>query len=274
MIKRTIHRANGLKRLIMWHGFSGSLPVYLVPEYPKSGGTWFSQLLSECLDLPFPRNSTPARFKSCVLSGHHLFSPRFKNVVVVIRDGRDIVVSAYYYMLFKNEVNQQFGVDHYRKYLRYDDYDDIGGNLPKFIEQLFDTHVKQTFHFSWPQFIDSWLHRDVPIVRYEDLLTDAVAELERVTKSLTGTAVDKDKAAAIVDKYSFKKISGRKQGEENKKSFVRKGIAGDWKNHFSRQAREVFDHYAGEQLIKAGYETDHAWVDQQLSPESDLQRST
>ena len=175
MIERTIHRARALKRLAMWHGLSGILPIYLVPEYPKSGGTWFSQLLSDCLELPFPRNSTPAPIQTCVLSGHHLYSSRFKNVVVVIRDGRDIVVSAYYYMLFKNEINKQFGVDHYRRFLKFDDYDDIRGNLPRFIEQLFDTHVEQTFHFSWPQFIDSWLHRDVPVVRYEVLLTDALS---------------------------------------------------------------------------------------------------
>ena len=272
MIERTIHRANALKRLVMWHGFSGILPIYLVPEYPKSGGTWFSQLLSECLELPFPRNSTPAPFQSCVLSGHHLYSSRFKNVVVVIRDGRDIMVSAYYYMLFKNEVNKQFGVDHYRRHLKFEDYDDIQSNLPRFIEQLFDTHVKQTFHFSWSDFIDSWLNQDVPIVRYEDLLTDAAGELVRVTKALTGNAVDRSKAQAVVEKYSFKKLSGRKQGEENKKSFVRKGIAGDWKNHFTIEASQVFDHYAGEQLIKSGYESDRAWIDRHHHSSVDLEK--
>lgn len=260
MIARTIHRARAAKRLAMWHGLSGVLPIYLVPEYPKSGGTWFSQMLSECLEVPFPRNSTPAKIQSCILSGHHLYSPRFKNATIVIRDGRDIMVSAYYYMLFKNEVNKQFGVDHYRRHLKFDDYDDIRGNMPLFIERLFDTHVKETFHFSWSQFIDSWLCHDIAVVKYEDLLTNASQILVETTHRLTGKTLSSERASAIVENYSFKKLSGRKQGEENSKSFVRKGIAGDWKNHFSAEACEAFNHFAGTQLIAAGYETDHLWV--------------
>ena len=262
MIERTIIRARALKRLMMWHGFSGRLPLYLVPEFPKSGGTWFSQMLSDCLDLPFPRNSNYARFEKSVLSGHHMYSSNFKNVVVVIRDGRDTTVSAYYYMLFKNEINKQFGVDYNRKKLQFKDYDDIQANLPRFIEYLFVQYPKKGFHFSWAQFIDSWLHRDFPIVRYEDLLVRAADILIEVTGKLTDQPISREKAEAIVDKYSFKKMSGRKQGQENKTSFVRKGIAGDWKNHFTADARKLFDQYAGEQLIKAGYESDHSWVTQ------------
>ena len=129
LIERGIVHARALKRLAMWHGFSKRLPIYLVPEFPKSGGTWFSQMLSECLELPFARNTNPARFEKCVMSGHHLYSPNFSNVTVVIRDGRDVMVSAYYYMLFKNEINRQFGVDRHRQDLNFSDYDDIKSNL-------------------------------------------------------------------------------------------------------------------------------------------------
>lgn len=264
MIERTINRIRAVKRLIMWHGYSGKLPLYLVPEYPKSGGTWFSQMLSDCLELPFPRNSSRAKFETSVLSGHHLYSPNFQNVTIVIRDGRDTTVSAYYYMLFKNEINKQFGVDYHRKRLKFKNYEDIQGNLPRFIEYLFQEYPEKRFHFSWSQFIDSWMHHDVPVVRYEELLVRAADILIEVTQKLTGEPVSRETAEAIVDKYSFKKMSGRKQGQENKKSFVRKGIAGDWKNHFTEEARILFNQYAGKQLIQAGYEPDHHWVSQSL----------
>ena len=65
-------------------------------------------------------------------------------MTVVIRDGRDTVVSAYYYMCFKNEINRQFGVDRYRKALQFEDYDDIRSNLPRFIEYLYGEHAKNT----------------------------------------------------------------------------------------------------------------------------------
>ena len=41
---------------------------------------------------------------------------------------------------------------------------------------------------------------------------------------------------------------------------MRKGIVGDWKNYFNKEAREIFNHYAGDQLIKLGYEKDRSWV--------------
>lgn len=277
MIERTIHRARGLKRLIMWHTMSGRLPLYLVPEYHKSGGTWFSQMLSDALGVPFPRNSTPAPIKKSILSGHHMYSPNFKNVTVVIRDGRDATVSAYYYMLFKNEINKQFGVDHYRGHLQFEDYDDIRGNLPKFIEYLFVQYPKKWNHFSWSQFIDSWLVHDFPVVKYEDLLVDAAGILVDITGKLTGEPITRERAEEIVEKYSFKRMSGRKQGEENKKSFVRKGIAGDWKNHFTEEACEMFDRHAGAQLVQCGYEKDRDWVKRAASmiknPADELQAS-
>lgn len=254
-------RARALKRMAMWHGLSGRLPIYLVPEYPKSGGTWFSQMLSDALGLPFYRNTSYQPIRTCVMSGHHAYSSRFKNVTVVIRDGRDTVVSAYYYMCFKNEINRQFGVDRYRNALQFKDYDDIRSNLPRFIEYLYGEHAQKRFHFGWGEFMDSWMTKDVPVVKYEDLLVKPASELTRVVKHLTGDDLPAETADSIVDKYSFKKVSGRSKGEENQKSFVRKGIAGDWKNHFSKEARQVFASFAGRQLIEAGYEPDSSWTE-------------
>ena len=51
-------------------------------------------------------------------------------------------------------------------------------------------------------------------------------------------------------------MAKRNPGEENKHSFLRKGVAGDWKNHFSKEARQVFNKFAGRELIKLGYEVD------------------
>ena len=54
-------------------------------------------------------------------------------------------------------------------------------------------------------------------------------------------------------------MTKRNPGEEAK-SFIRKGIAGDWKNKFSPEACEMFNKYAGGALIKVGYEKDDSWV--------------
>ena len=33
--------------------------MYVVNEYPKSGGSWVAEMLSEALGVPFPRNRLP-----------------------------------------------------------------------------------------------------------------------------------------------------------------------------------------------------------------------
>ena len=62
-----------------------------------------------------------------------------------------------------------------------------------------------------------------------------------------------------MDKYFFRKLYGRKEGEENNNSFLRKGIVGDWKNYFNKESKKVFKEYAGRELIKLGYEKDFKW---------------
>jgi hypothetical protein len=41
---------------------------------------------------------------------------------------------------------------------------------------------------------------------------------------------------------------------------MRKGVIGDWRNHFTEEACKVFDQFAGNELIRLGYEKDHSWV--------------
>ena len=64
----------------------------------------------------------------------------------------------------------------------------------------------------------------------------------------------------FVKRYSFSKLSGgREKGEENKKSHYRKGKAGDWKNHFTDEHRRVFKERYNDVLVELGYETDANW---------------
>ena len=75
-----------------------------------------------------------------------------------------------------------------------------------------------------------------------------------------GAVIVAARAAAIADEFSFERQAGRRAGEEDKRSFLRKGIVGDWRNYFTREAREVFAGFAGSELVLLGYERDRAWV--------------
>ena len=248
------------QRWLMLRGLSRVLQLYPVLEYPKSGGSWFAQMLADALELPFPRNRRPP-LASCVMHGHHLFHRSFRNVTCVLRDGRDVMVSAYYHFLFDNDRNQPHFVARHRDALRFDDYRDIRGNLPSFIDYLFDVDADRPRHFSWAEFVESWVAHDVNLVRYEELLEYAAATLGRSVRAMTGRELRAERLADIAAAYKFENLSRRAPGDENIRSFLRKGVAGDWVNHFSADARSRFCLHAGDALIAAGYEADRSWAD-------------
>ena len=95
---------------------------------------------------------------------------------------------------------------------------------------------------------------------YESLLTDPLNTLTRAIEKITGREADQRLLAQIIERYRFKRMTGRKPGEESRDSFIRKGIAGDWVNYFTREAAEIFDRHAGDVLVMLGYEKDRSWV--------------
>ena len=97
-------------------------------------------------------------------------------------------------------------------------------------------------------------------MRYEDVRLNTMKEMQRVILELSHSGISEEDLKPIIDRYSFQKMSGRAPGEENKNSFLRKGIVGDWRNYFSIEARKRFHGYAGEPLIELGYEKDDSWV--------------
>ncbi len=64
----------------------------------------------------------------------------------------------------------------------------------------------------------------------------------------------------VTENLSFKKMAGgRKKGEENIKSHYRKGVHGDWKNHLNDEHIAYFKLHYNDLLIKLGYEDDGNW---------------
>jgi hypothetical protein len=55
------------------------------------------------------------------------------------------------------------------------------------------------------------------------------------------------------------KANGRSVGTEDSGSHYRKGVSGDWMNHFDQGHREYFKARYGQLLVKLGYEADQSW---------------
>ncbi len=96
-------------------------------------------------------------------------------------------------------------------------------------------------------------------VRYEDLLNDPwkVREVFAFLGVSTGEKLIKD----CIERNTFEKqAGGRKPGESDPTHPSRKGIAGDWRNHFTEDNVRVFKEVAGRELKALGYESDDAWA--------------
>jgi len=273
-VKVISSKAEQAWRLVSLHYLSTIVPFYLVTEYPRSGGTWLSQMVAAGLRLPFPRNQAPLPRRS-LLHGHYRASRslrRLRRIFWLVRDGRDVMVSLYHHYLLWNEKNKKWPADilYHRRMLRFNDYEDVGANLPAFIDFSFNHTpsrlVKFTHPGDWGSFNRSWLEQgDLPgsrlsKVRYEDLLNDTKAELTRILTETTGRPPDPVAVQSIVGRYAFSRQAGRTRGQEDSGSFLRKGIAGDWRNYFTAEAAQVFDRHAGDVLVRLGYESDRSWA--------------
>jgi Sulfotransferase family len=91
-------------------------------------------------------------------------------------------------------------------------------------------------------------------IRYETLLDDAQGEMTRLFDWF-GCDASEATVAQVVEQNAFSVASGGRQpGEADPQSFLRKGIAGDWKNHFDEECNQRYCEVAGEALTAAGYE--------------------
>jgi hypothetical protein len=82
-------------------------------------------------------------------------------------------------------------------------------------------------------------------VRYRDLHDDPVSATERLFGFL-GAPVEAVLIQRIVAATSFEALTGRKPGEENASSFLRKGVVGDWKTRLDAESARLISESCGE----------------------------
>ena len=248
--------------------------MYVV-GYPKSGNTWLCFLLAYCLNAEYddldapgihPTNDYQRQYvkggfdrpsyqnqTGQILKTHcQDLSPIFTDepIVYLVRDGRDVMVSYYF---FKNTYF-------------------YAGNLPPFKKLLFQArglfnkspnNQAQDRDFSlflerhideWVTHVSTWLKRKpTAIVRYEDLKVNP-----QVTLNQLFTRLNVEVSSNIIEQalhiFNFKQLAQRQEGEEDRSSFFRKGIVGDWQNHFSAEDLNFFNQKASQIMKQLEYD--------------------
>jgi hypothetical protein len=250
------------------------IPFYYVCEHPKSGGTWLARMVADYLQLPFPQHSfLPIGFRS-VVKNHLRYDPRLRRVFYLYRDGRDVMVSLYYDRVrtarhAERPGSKYIGSTYERLFGKDYDPGDIVAHLPRFIEYEF-AHPGRGTPLNWRDHVEDWGapdgHPTISYLSYEELSSDCGGTLGRALHQVTGEQIDPWQISVTVEKMSMARQTGRQPGEGDITQHIRKGVVGDWKNYFSREAAQLFDHLAGDTLVHLGYEADRNWIDRYEYP--------
>jgi hypothetical protein len=224
-----------------------------VVGYPKSGNTWMQYLLaglgfgidarlvpdSLVQDLIpdlhtkryYKRHRTPTFFKT-----HQLPERKFRKVIYLVRDGRDVMVSYFHHLN---------ALGHPMDYLK----------LVETGEGLYPCR--------WYEHIEAWLANpygaEMITVKYESLHHDAVAELKKVCL-FSGLQCEPEMLESIAQHTSFELMRGREKrlGWENalwpkNQAFIRRGKIGSFSDEMPPEALEAFLKESLPALRRLGY---------------------
>lgn len=167
--------------------------------------------------------------------------------VVVIRDLRDAVVSWYFSARYSHGSNP--AIDQFRDRLGQLSLED--GLLMVLEKPAVVMARTQT----------SWKHAPEDerlLFRYEDLILETPRLMNQLLDHL-GVNPDATAREEAIEAESFENKTGRMRGQEDIKRHERKGVAGDWQNHFTDRVKDAFKEKFGQVLIDTGYESDLNW---------------
>jgi lipopolysaccharide transport system ATP-binding protein len=166
---------------------------------------------------------------------------------VVIRDLRDTLVSGYFSMKVSHPNDE--------------------GELDPLRAKLQSLDQEQGFLYMLDNWLGpcatiqrTWLEAGEPLVRYEDLLEHDLEILETILIGQCQLPIDPERLREAILDCRFESLSnGRARGDEDMQAHERKGIAGDWQNHFTPAIKSAFKNRYGGLLVATGYERDLNW---------------
>jgi Sulfotransferase domain len=265
MIQRLVR---GTRRALGLHHPGRNLEVWpddvFILSFPKSGNTWTRFLIA---NLMYP--DTPADFSNInrltpdpeasskrelarmprprIIKSHQYFDPRYKRVIYVVRDPRDVALSQFHF---------------YRKRGLLEDGYPPETFVPRFVAG------ETTPYGSWGENVAGWLatRQNRPgflLLRYEDMLEDAARELNKVASFLEippdaeriANAVRRSTADEMrkLEKSQARLWSSTK-GTRQDVPFVRAAKSGGWRTGLPEAAVAQLEAAWGHLMKHLGYE--------------------
>jgi hypothetical protein len=239
----------------------------IIVGYPKSGTTWASSLVAELLDCPlrgdwgfdhitadFKEGQSRKSDYKCYKS-HHTYltiqaaaSLPIHQIIYIIRDPRDIVISGVHYFNF---------LPRRLSFLRKSKWETLGKLArrlsAKFVsqnskkQQMIDAvlygnaSVNEWLETNWSQHYKSYHNAGVTIIRYEDLLEHTEATCLSICKAL-GKEITQLHLGKSIQNQSFEHKKKQVVTEQHHylNKLIRTGKSGNWKTEFSDEIVALF----------------------------------
>ncbi|MDQ4037670.1 MAG: sulfotransferase domain-containing protein [Actinomycetota bacterium] len=237
----------------------------ILVSYPKSGSTWLRFVVAQVLtsqEIDFnsvgrvwptlgKQRGAPELFgRGRLVKSHEPWSKITRTptrVVYLVRDGRDVAVSMYFFV-------QRLG--------------DFAGTFSEFLDLFLAGEVGN--HGSWARHVAGWTRaRDVnpdrvSLLKYEDMHSHGASAI-RAAFTRIGVVMDDDALAlslecnsvrAMRSKESPSETLSKRQGKSAEAQaipFVREGRSGKWTETFDEEQERRFSRAAGDVLAAAGY---------------------
>ncbi|XP_068999392.1 sulfotransferase family 2, cytosolic sulfotransferase 3 isoform X2 [Embiotoca jacksoni] len=247
------HAAHSTESLEYAQNFSVEDTDVFAVTYPKSGTIWMQEILPLVLnggDLT-PVHTIPnwdrvpwleeKRLMEVVdklvspraLVTHfpfNLMPPSFctskAKVINVMRNPKDLMVSSYYFHQMASFLEDP-------------------GTFDEFMDKFLEGKV---LFGKWTDHVKSWKHSElgdrITYITYEEMVQDLPAALRHISDFL-GRNLSEEVIQKIAEHCSFKTMKANNMSnfslvpkvymDNDKSHFFRKGITGDWKNHFSTE---------------------------------------
>ena len=224
-----------------------------VASYPKSGTTWLRFLIYQLVtqqegDFERVNRAIPGvgRHASAprllqgsgrLIQTHEPHRPEYAKAVYIIRDGRDVVISEYYYHIMLRYWHPRRPFDQF-----FDRF--IAGKVNRYGD--WKTHENPA--------------NEIHLVKYEALKTCPRETFAGVAHFL-GYQVDEEQirqalADNALEKMRLKDRQARESVHRHHSeavAFVRQGKAGGWRDFLTGDQKKTFEWYAGDVLRRLGY---------------------
>lgn len=250
-----------------WDVAERNMAVYpddtFIVSYPRSGNTWTRFLIANLLHPEEP--VTFANIESVIpdaaalssramkkvarprmIKSHEYFEPRYKKLVYLVRDPRDVAASMFEFRRKSGFVDDAYPIE-------------------KYVAERF---IKGDLDVSWAEHVGSWLgarrkHPGFLLVRYEDLQRDVSAQTLRIAKFL-GVEATADRVALAVERSGADRMRKLEKAEHEQWvttkgrradiPFVGAARSGRWSESLPRAAAALIESEWGELMRSLGYE--------------------